>query len=395
MSQTADIEVRGTVAPGFEGVRDAFLENFAHGLEIGAACSLWIEGEEKVSIAGGETVAGGGEPYDVDTLQLVFSSTKGLVAMCANLLAQRGELDVDALVTDVWPEYGGAGKQDTKIEWLLTHQAGVPIIDAPLTLEEVLSWDPVIEAIGEQEPQWVPGTAHGYHAVSYGWLVGEVIRRVTGKTVGAFFAEEIAGPLGLETWIGLPHEHFQRVAPFGELFDASDPEAQAMVEAFLGPDMPIGRALYGPGGVFREEGLFNRPDVLAAEIPAANGVTTASSLAKAYAACIGEVDGVRILTPEQVEEARRPRTEGNDRILVFESKIGLGFFAHSSFSPYGGPQSFGHTGLGGSCGFADPENGVAFGYAMNNALANLAGDPRTRRLIEAGYAAIGVEPAPY
>ena len=389
------MDVRGTAAPGFEGVQAAFVENFADGLEIGAACSVWVGGQEVVNIAGGEKVRGSGEAYDVDTLQLVFSSTKGLVAMCANLLIQRGELDVDALVTDVWPEYGGAGKQDTKVEWLLTHQAGVPIIDTPLTLEQVLAWDPVIEAIGEQEPQWVPGTAHGYHAVSYGWLVGEVIRRVTGKTVGAFFAEEIAEPLGLHTWIGLPHEHFQRVAPFGELFNTDDPEAQAIIDTFLGPDMPIGRALYGPGGVFREEGLFNRPDVLAAEIPAANGVTTASSLAKAYAATIGEVDGIRTLTAEQVEDARRPRTEGPDRILVFESKIGLGFFTHSAFSPYGGPQSFGHTGLGGSCGFADPENGIAFGYAMNNALANLAGDPRTRRLIEAAYASAGAELAPF
>jgi CubicO group peptidase (beta-lactamase class C family) len=147
--------------------------------------------------------------------------------------------------------------------------------------------------------------------------------------------------------------------------------------------------------VFNEEGLFNRPEVLAAEIPAANGVTTASSLAKAYAAVIGEVDGVRLLTEEQVAEARRPRTEGNDRILIMESKIGLGFFTHSAFSPYGGQQSFGHTGLGGSCGFADPEHGVAFGYAMNKPLANLAGDPRSRRLIEACYAAAGLEPAPF
>ena len=387
--------VRGTVAPGFEGVQEAFEANFAAGLEWGATCSFWVDGEEKVRIAGGTKVQGGDDPYDVDTLQLVFSSTKGLVAICANLLAQRGLLDVDAPVTEYWPEYGGAGKEHTKVEWLLDHKAGVPIVDADLTLEQVLAWDPVIEAIGEQEPQWEPGTAHGYHAVTYGWLVGEVIRRITGKTVGTFFQEEVARPLGLDAWIGLPHHEFERVAPFGELFNPDDPELKEIIDLILHPDMPIGRALYGPGAVFNEEGLFNRPEVLAAEIPAANGVTTASSLAKAYAALIGEVDGVRLLTDEQVAEARRGRTEGNDRILVFESKIGLGFFVHSAFSPYGGAQSFGHTGLGGSCGFADPEHGVAFGYAMNRPQANLAGDPRTRRLIDAAYAAIGAEPAPF
>jgi CubicO group peptidase (beta-lactamase class C family) len=395
MEQAESIDVRGQVAPGFEGVIEAFQANFADGLEWGATCSFWVDGEEKVNVAGGSKVKGGHDDYDVDTLQLVFSSTKGLVAICANVLAQRGLLDVEAPVVEYWPEYGGAGKQDTKVEWLLDHKAGVPIIDAHLTLEQVLAWDPVIEAIGEQEPQWEPGTAHGYHAVTYGWLVGEVIRRITGKTVGTFFQEEVAQPLGLDAWIGLPDHEFERVAPFGDLFNPEDPELKDVIDFLLSPEMPIGRALYGPGAVFKEEGLFNRPEVLAAEIPAANGVTTASSLAKAYAATIGEVDGVRLLTDAQVAEARRPRTEGNDRILFFESKIGLGFFTHSAFSPYGGAQSFGHTGLGGSCGFADPEHGVAFGYAMNKPLANLAGDPRSRRLIEACYAAAGLEPAPF
>jgi len=390
---TDEIEVRGTVAAGFEGVREAFASNFVDGLDRGASFSLWVGGEEVVDIAAGEDVPG--EPYETDTLQLVFSSTKGLTAICANILIQRGELDVDALVTDYWPEYGQAGKEHTKVEWLLTHQAGLPIIEKHLSLEEVLAWEPVIAAIEQQVPQWEPGTAHGYHAVSYGWLVGEVIRRVSGKTVGQLWQDEVAQPLDLDAWIGLPASELDRVSPFPDLLNLQDAEVQALIDMFLGPEMPIGQALFGPGGAFRADNIMNRPDFLQAELPAANGVSNAHSLAKAYAACIGEIDGVRLLTDNQVEEARRPRTEGNDRILIFESKIGLGFFTHSAFSPYGGAGSFGHTGLGGSCGYADPEADLAFGYAMNHALANLAGDPRTRRLTEAAYEAIGREPAPF
>jgi CubicO group peptidase (beta-lactamase class C family) len=387
-------ELRGTVEPGFEGVQAAFLENFIEGLDDGASFAVYVDGREVVNIAAGVKAHHSSEPYDVDTPQIVFSSTKGLVAICANMLAERGLLDIEAPVTEYWPEYGGAGKGDTIVKWLLTHQAGMPIIDAPLTLEQVYAWDPVIDAIAHQEPQWEPGTAHGYHALSYGWLVGEVIRRVSGKTVGTFFADEVAAPLGLEAWIGLPDEQLPRVAPFPDPRELENPEIHALIEQFLGPDMPIGRALFGPGGAFRPHGVINTPGFLQAEIPAGNGVTNARSLARAYAACIGEIDGVRLLGPEQMELARIPRTEGNDRILIFESKIGLGFFTHSAFSPYGGARSFGHTGLGGSCGFADPEAGLAFGYVMNKALPNLAGDPRTARLTQAAYAAIGLEPAP-
>lgn len=390
-----ELEVRGTVEPGFEGVVEAFAESYAEGLEIGSAFCLYLDGQPVMSIAAGHADRERTRPYEEDTPQLVYSSTKGLVAICANLLAQRGELDLDAPVTEYWPEYGRKGKEATKVAWLLTHQAGLPIIDAPLTLEQTLAWDPVIEAIEDQEPQWEPGTAHGYHAVSYGWLVGEVVRRVTGRTVGRFFAEEVAGPLGLEAWIGVPDDVLERVSFAPDPRAEADPEMVPVIEQFLGPEMPIGRALFGPGGVFRIDGAMDRPDVLQAEVPAANGVCTARALARAYAAQIGPVDGVRILDDAQVKVARTPRTEGNDRILIFETKIGLGFFTHSAFTPYGGAESFGHSGLGGSTGFADPEAGLAFGYVMNKGLANLAGDPRTRRLIEATYAAIGRDPAPF
>jgi CubicO group peptidase (beta-lactamase class C family) len=399
MSDAASIErveVHGYVEPGFEGVRDAFARNFAEHGDVGAATSLYVEGRKVVDLWGGTADVATGRAYEEDTLQLVFSSTKGATAACANLLAQRGRLDLDAPVSTYWPEFAGAGKDAITVRWLLTHQAGLPYVDAELTLEETLAWDPVVGALEAQAPVWEPGTAHGYHATTYGWLVGEVVRRITGRSVGRFFADEIAGPLGLEFWIGLPEQEQERVAPLVAWGKPEDPEMAALMEQLMGPDTMLGKALGAPSGVFTEvDGVFNMPEVRAAEIPAANGVTNARSLARMYAGLIGGVDdgpGDGLLTAAQIEAARTRQTKGNDQVLVFETGFGLGFMTSSPFAPFGGPGSFGHPGAGGSVGFADPDNDLAFGYVMNRMLTNLSGDPRTRGLIAAAYDAIGVEP---
>ena len=206
------IEVGGFVEPGFEGVRDAFANNFVEHGEQGASYAFYVEGTKVVDLWGGVR-ADTGEPYDDDTLQIVFSSTKGATAVCAHLLAERGLLDVDAPVVEYWPEFGQAGKQDIPVRWLLTHQAGLPTVDAKLTRAEALAWEPVIRALEVQLPLWEPGVAHGYHALTYGYLVGEVVRRIDGRSLGTFFQEEIAEPYGLEFWIGLPEEYEPRVAP--------------------------------------------------------------------------------------------------------------------------------------------------------------------------------------
>ena len=210
-----EVAIGGDVEPGFEGVRDAFTANFEAGLETGAAFCLHVEGRKVVDLYGGsfDRPGEGDRPYGADTLQLVFSSTKGATAACANLLAQRRQLDLQAPVSRYWPEFGQLGKEDIVVLQLLTHQAGLPAVDAELSAAEVQEWDPAIAALEAQRPFWEPGTAHGYHALAYGWLVGEVVRRVSGRTLGTFFAEEIAGPLGLDFWIGLPVEHEPRVSP--------------------------------------------------------------------------------------------------------------------------------------------------------------------------------------
>lgn len=390
-------EIAGTVEPGFEGVAEAFERNFAEHGEVGAATAVYVGGRKVVDLWGGVADRETGRPYAEDTLQLVFSTTKGATAACANLLAQRGELDMDAPVATYWPEFKEAGKGDIPVRWLLCHKAGLPYVDATLTLDEALSWDPVIRALEAQAPVWEPGTAHGYHAVTYGWLVGEVVRRISGKSLGTFFADEIAGPLGLEFWIGLPEDQRDRVAPLVTWARPKDPGMAELLDQFMGPDTMLGKALGAPSGVFTSEmGVWNRPEVWAAEIPAANGITNARSLARMYAGLCGPVEGATtapLLTPEQLAAASVTQTSGPDQVLYLETTVGLGFWTASPFAPYGGAASIGHGGAGGSLGFMDPEHGIGFGYVMNRMLQNLSGDPRTRSLVSAVYAAIGVEPA--
>ncbi len=207
------VEIGGSVEPGFEGVRDAFAQNFVENGEIGAGYSLYVRGKKVVDIWGGVANVKTGAPYTDDSLQLVFSTTKGATAACANLLAQRRELDIDAPVAQYWPEFAEAGKENIPVRWLLSHKAGLPTVDAKLTTDEVFAWDPIIHALEVQAPYWEPGTAHGYHAITYGYLVGEVVRRISGKSLGTFWHDEIAAPLDLEFWIGLPAEQEHRVAP--------------------------------------------------------------------------------------------------------------------------------------------------------------------------------------
>ena len=402
------VNIEGTVAPGFEGVREAFARNFTEHGEVGAGFSLVHDGATVVDLWGGVADVATLSPYTEDTLQLVFSTTKGATAILANRLAQRGELDVDAPVSEYWPEFAQAGKDEIPVRWLLCHKAGLPFVDRDLGLGECLAWEPPVKALAAMTPIWEPGTAHGYHAVTYGWLVGEVIRRVTGRSVGQFFADEVAGPLGIEFWIGLPDDQQARVAPLtntgldrqapGMAAEAPGGEAQGMIEqleALLGPGSLLIKALGGTSSLaLAGNGVFNKPEVRSAELPAANGVTNARSLARMYATVIGAVDGTGpLLTPEQVAAATTTQTSGADQVLMMDTTFGLGFMTSSEFSPYGGPRSFGHAGAGGSVGFADPEHGLGFGYVMNRMMTNLSGDPRTRGLVAAVYDAIGVTPA--
>ena len=380
-------DIGGRVEPGFEGVADAFLASFEQHGEVGAATSVYVGGKKVVDLWGGLADRDAGTPYTEDTLQLVFSTTKGATAACANLLAQRGELDVDAPVAQYWPEFKAAGKADIPVRWLLCHKAGLPYVDADLSLEEALAWHPVVRALEEQEPVWEPGTAHGYHATTYGWLVGEVVRRITGKSLGTFFRDEFAAPLDLEFWIGLPEELEPRVAPVVPPHALMDP---ATLEGLL-PAEAI-EAIRGPSDLFRYDAMWNRRELHANELPSSNGIGNARSLARLYAALIGEVDGARVLAPQALARALEPRCCGPDRIIMFETSYGLGFMRppgllHGTSVAFG-PSAFGHGGAGGSFTFADPEAGVSFAYVMNRLRFDLD-DARAAALVAATYESIG------
>lgn len=376
------VTVHGFVARGFEAVREAFAANFEHEGDVGAACAVYRRGEPVVDVWAGFADLHGGRMWQEDTVQLTFSATKGITAACVNLLLERRRIDVDAPIAAYWPEFAAKGKDRIPVRWALCHKAGLAAVDGELTLAQVLAWNPVVDAIAAQAPNWEPGAAHGYHARSYGWILGEVVRRVTGRSAGRYFAEEIARPLGVDFWIGTPRDvlpRCARVIPPGNMPSVAD---------FFGPDSLTARVMSGPSGLFAYDDMWNRPDVLAAEMPSSNGVGSARALARCYAALVGEVDGIRVLAPETVAAACVVQAEGPDRVIVFPSCFGLGFALQPMLGPGAGARAFGHPGAGGSLGFADPEAGLGFGYVTTRMKFDPTGDARTKHLVAAVYGAL-------
>jgi CubicO group peptidase (beta-lactamase class C family) len=375
--------IEGDVASGWETVRDAFRANFAERGDVGAGVAVVHNGQLVVDLVGGHRDRDRSTPYGRDALQLVFSTTKGVTAACVGLCLQRGWLEPTTPVRSLWPELPA----DVTVEQLMSHQAGLITIEPPLSLDDCLNWDTAVKGLEGTTPDWDPGTRHGYHAITYGWLAGEVVRRSDPKhrSLGTFLAEEIAGPLGLELWIGLPATQQPRVARLMGAPPPTDPELLAQMAERMGPGTRGARALT-VSGAFAMTGHdlpWNKPEVRAAELGGANAVTNARSLARLYGAMVAEVDGVRLLDDDTVETARQPRVSGLDACLIVDTTFGLGFMLHSDFNPLLGPGSFGHPGAGGSLAFADPETGIGFGYVMNQMQTNLAADPRPAALIAA------------
>jgi CubicO group peptidase (beta-lactamase class C family) len=381
-------DVHGEVAPRFAAVRTAFADNFVRHGDVGAACAVYHRGRLVVDLWGGLADRDAGRPWQRDTTALVFSTTKGMAATCVNRLVERGLVDVDAPIARYWPEFAAAGKAAIPVRWALCHKAGLASVEGTLTLQEVFAWDPVVAAIAAQAPNWEPGTQHGYHARSYGWITGELVRRVTGKTLGRFFADEIAAPLGLEFWIGLPEAEEVRVATIIPTPPPDDPAVRAALERFMGPETLLGRVLSGPCNLFAYDTRWNRREFHAAEMPSSNGIGTARAVARMYAALAGEVDGVRLLSPETVALACTPQVDGPDAVIAIPTRFGLGFMLPPALSLAAAPTAFGHPGAGGSLGFADPEAELGFGYVMNQMQLGTTGDPRSRALVEAVYAAL-------
>ncbi|WP_344979996.1 serine hydrolase domain-containing protein [Streptosporangium fragile] len=410
------MDTYGWCDPRFRRVREVFDGHFADGEELGAAFAVFLDGEPVVDLWGGVADRHSGRPWERDTPALAYSCTKAVTATVALLLAERGLLDVAAPVADVWPEFARKGKERVTVEHLLTHQAGLPVIEEPIPVEEFEDQPAIADRLAGQEPIWEPGTAHGYHALTYGFLVGEVIRRVSGKSVGEIVSAEISGPLGLELWVGAPDGVAARAARLsaGERRGASAPPASPdappassqaapeavstvaelpgrepgdpiheMARASLDRDSLMNRALGNPP-VHRLKGGANHPVVLRAGWPAMGAVTTARGLAGFYRDLVAG----RILRPATLRDAIRRRVHGPDRVLFVDSSFGLGYMrpALTFLTPARGADSaFGHTGLGGFLGLGDPGHGLGMGYTMNKMADAVSGSLRAHRLAEAVY----------
>ena len=288
--------MQGFVEAGFEPVRDAFAANFERHAEVGAACAIYVNGRQVIDLWGGVTTPGGSEPYTADTLQMVWSTTKGVTAIVAHMLAQEGRLDFDAPVVEYWPEFAAEGKERIPVRWLFSHKAGLAAIDRPLGLADVLAWTPMVDALAAQKPLWEPGTTHGYHTYTFGWLAGEVIRRVAGVSVGRFVAERIAKPLQLEFWIGLPEALNARVAPV--IPPPTPPPGKPpdpFVARVLDPTSLAHKSLTNPA---IPPAAFNEYPFRSAEVPAGNGIGTARALSRMYAPASERSTGCAFSSPK-------------------------------------------------------------------------------------------------
>ena len=380
-------EIHGRVDDRFARVRAEFARNFAERGEVGASFYTIVAGRSVVDLWGGFADPAAQRPWAEDALVMVHSATKGAAALCAHLLASRGALDLDAPVARYWPEFAAAGKDRIPVRMLLNHQAGLAAIDRSLRPREGLDGVAMAGALAEQAPNWEPGTAHGYHAVTFGWLLGELVRRITGRSLGTFFRDEIAGPLGLDFWIGLPAEAEPRVARITPPppVDPQDPFGAALLDQ----GSLTRRAFMNPSTLFFAGGAEFARQLRAAEIPAANGMANARGLAGMYAPLAAGsarlVDAVTLTRMSAVE------SEGPDRILVHATRFASGFMKSIDGGPLHrarlGPNqaAFGHVGAGGSLGMADPSAGVAIGYAMNRMGDGLLLNERGQSLVDAVY----------
>jgi CubicO group peptidase (beta-lactamase class C family) len=379
-------EISGECASRFAKVKDAFAANFAGGREVGASFAVTVDGEPVVDLWGGHADAARTRPWQRDTIVNVFSTTKAMAATCAHWAADRGLLDLDAPVASVWPEFAAKGKAEIPIRWLLSHQAGLAALREPLAPEVFYDWGRMTAALAAQEPWWKPGDGSGYHALTYGYLVGEVVRRATGRTLGTLFRDEIARPLGADFHIGLPPSEDARVAEM--VAPTPEEEAAAGGAAVLAPGSLIEAVMANPRIT---PALANTAPWRRAEIPAANGHGNARSVARVMSAlaCGGSVGGVRILSPAALARATDEQCIGQDRVLPLVMRWGLGFMlAHPGLPISPTLKAFGHGGWGGSLGIADPDTRVSWAYVMNKMSPGTTGDTRAFELAMALYASL-------
>lgn len=382
---------QGTCDPAFAAVREVFEDNLAAGRDLGAGVAVVVGGRPVVDLWGGVADRKTGRPWVRDTACVTFSCTKAVTATAALLLAERDALALDAQVTDWWPEFGANGKNAVTGEMLLTHRAGLPAFGRPISAEEAANPVAMAGQLAGQAPEWEPGTDHGYHALTFGWLVGEAVRRHTGCTVGEFVRREFAPDL----WIGVPPDRLDGLARVaagrgdpvtgGEADPppeqpAGSPAVTRLLDAMSDADSPLRRSTENPAA------SFNSPVVLTAGWPAAGLVCTAGALAGFYSRLVAG----QILRPQTLRDAVRERVRGPDRTLVYESAFGLGFMRacqNMFLPPVAQPTVFGHPGISGALGIGDLEHGLAFAYVPNLSRPAV-GDRRAYHLVEAVYACL-------
>jgi CubicO group peptidase (beta-lactamase class C family) len=372
----------GIVEDRFAPVRTAFEANLASGEDVGASYCVTLEGETVVDLWGGFADAGRTRPWTRDTIVNVYSTTKTMTALTALLVADRGELDFDAPVARYWPEFAAAGKADVKVSHLMSHSAGLSGWRAPMRTEDLYDWEKATSLLAAQAPFWEPGTAPGYHGLTQGYLVGEVIRRITGETVGAVFREEIAEPLGVDFHIGLPASEDARVAelipppPGTALGDGPQSELQANMADNPGVDVGATRTRAWRG----------------AEIPAAGGTGNARAIARAHAILAngGVANGRRFLSEAGCRKALEPQIEGDDLILGRPARYGMGFGLAGGMFPMPNPNSIFWGGYGGSLAIIDMDAHTSFGYAMNRMAPTTTGDMRALGLAMETWQALGL-----
>jgi CubicO group peptidase (beta-lactamase class C family) len=372
-------DIHGFASPRFARVRDAFADNFERGEELGARFTVVQAGETVVDLWAGFADRPRTKPFDDKTLTPVFSTTKALAALLIARLVDQGKLTYEQRVAEVWPEFAAAGKDEITVEQVMSHQEGLSGFPEEIEPSLWFDWDAICAKLAAMAPLWPPGTASGYHPITFGYIAGEIFRRVEGRTMGTALREDLAEPFGLDVWIGLPDSEHDRAADlqrpsglpnFGEVNEATR-------AAFL-------TRWSSPAG--RGQGEWRRM-----EIPSANGHATAEGLARLTGALAndGWLDGEVILSPALIAEASRERIRGQDLVLPFVMSWGAGFMRNEAVKVWGpGSLTFGHSGWGGSCAFADPETKIGAAYVMNRQSTDLLGDHRARRLAEAVYASL-------
>jgi CubicO group peptidase (beta-lactamase class C family) len=392
----------GFCHPAFREVEEEFARNFRERGEVGAAVCVIVEGETVADLWGGVADRASGRLWERDTLGLVWSCTKGAVALCAHVLAARGQLDLDAPVARYWPEFAQAGKEEVTVRVLLSHQAGLPALRAPLKPGALFDWEYLVERLAAEAPFWPPGTRSGYHALTFGFLAGELVRRASGQPLDQFFRAEIAGPLGLDFHFTLPESEEGRLAwtirP--ELPVQGKPAARWLGPAYGEPDSLQALVLKNTGGYYVGRAYESRA-ARAAVLPSSGGLANARALARLYAplALGGSYEGVRLLDADAAARAGVVQAASAvDAVMLLGMRFGLGFVkaCDNRQGPPGARDSlllsedaFGHPGMGGSLGFADPRARLAFGYTMNRQGLGVLLNERGQALVDAVYRTLG------